>query len=67
MMSFVRKRIYATTCYLNLLEKYLFLTKLPEISRRNAIIFNMMNNIAFRILFLQFVVMFISQTNKSIS
>ena len=43
----LRKRIYVTTCYINLLEKYVFLMKMPEISCLRAIIWTMIIYIAF--------------------
>ena len=43
----VRKRICATTCYLNSPEKDCFLAKMSEISGFDAIIFRIFNYIAF--------------------
>ena len=44
----VRKRICATTCYLNPSEKDCFLAKMSEISGFDAIIFRIFKYIAFR-------------------
>ena len=44
----LRKRICATTCYLNPLEKDCFLAKMSEISGFDAIIFRIFKYIAFR-------------------
>ena len=44
----VRKRICATTCYLNSSEKDFFLAKMSEISGFDAIIFRIFKYIAFR-------------------
>ena len=45
---YVRKRICATTCYLNPSEKDCFLAKMSEISGFDAIIFRIFKYIAFR-------------------
>ena len=45
---FLRKRICATTCYLNPSEKDCFLAKMSEISGFDAIIFRIFKYIAFR-------------------
>ena len=44
----IRKRICATTCYLNPSEKDCFLAKMSEISGFDAIIFRIFKYIAFR-------------------
>ena len=44
----LRKRICATTCYLNPSEKDCFLAKMSEISGFDAIIFRIFKYIAFR-------------------
>ena len=44
----IRKRICATTCYLNPSEKDWFLAKMSEISGFDAIIFRIFKYIAFR-------------------
>ena len=46
--DFLRKRICATTCYLNPSEKNCFLAKMSEISGFDAIIFRIFKYIAFR-------------------
>ena len=47
-LCLVRKRICATTCYLNPSEKDCFLAKMSEISGFDAIIFRIFKYIAFR-------------------
>ena len=47
-IRYIRKRICATTCYLNPLEKDWFLTKMSEISGFDAIIYRIFKHIAFR-------------------
>ena len=46
--AYLRKRICATTCYLNPSEKDCFLAKMSEISEFDSIIFRIFKYIAFR-------------------